>query len=190
MGKLEPIRRIGYVVNPEGAVTPWVPPPPARVLSREERIDAYRAGIRETTYALEKMGFILHYSAEHTASMEFRGYLFDFRIQKPENVAHIGGAPGPGSVKGKHGGSIYRLADEIKCEFALQMIIGKEFSARPIYVALDESIQDPAKHIYEAVMGFLAALNAKEHRLGRATVGSRPELADVPPKQLPDWIDV
>lgn len=159
-------------------------------MSREERIDAYRAGIRSTTDALEKMGFQLHYYAEHTASLEFRGYLFDFRIQKPSQVAHIGGTPGQGSTKGKHGGSIYRLADEIKSEFALQMIIGKEFSARPIYVDLKEDIQDPAKHIYDAVMGFLAALDEKGHRLGKATVGHKPELADAGPKQLPDWIDV
>ena len=185
------MRRIGFVVSTDGAIVPWKPlPPPARPLSREERVDAYRAGIRRATDALEQLGFRLHYAAEHTASMEYKGYLFDFRIQRPSQVAHIGGTPGPYSRKGSHGGSIYKLSDEIKSEFALQMIIGKEFSARPMYVDLDEGIQDPTQHIYDAVMGFLAALNAREHRLGTATVGRRPELASGGPKQLPDWIDI
>ena len=188
------VRRIGYVVSTDGAVVPWQPPappaPPARPLTREERVDGYRAGIRRATDALEQMGFQLHYYAEHTASLEYRGYLFDFRIQRPGQVAHIGGTPGPGSRKGKHGGSIYMLSDELKSEFGLQMIIGKEFSARPLYVDLHEGIQDPAQYIYDAVMGFLAALDAKDHRLGKATVGKKPELAPSGPKQLPDWIDV
>jgi hypothetical protein len=187
----KPVRRIGFVVSTDGAVVPWKPlPPPARPLSREERVDAYRAGIRRTVNALEALGFSVHYAAEHTASLEFRGYLFDFRIQRPNLVAHIGGTAGPGSAKGSHGGSIYRLSNEIKSEFALQMIIGKEFSAKPMYVDLEESIQDPAKHIYDAVMGFLAALSEKGHRLGTSTVGMRPELVQTGPKQLPDWIDV
>ena len=185
------VRKIGFVVSTDGAVVPWKPlPPPARPLSREERVDAYRAGIRRTVDALEQMGFSLHYAAEHTASLEFRGYLFDFRIQRPSQVAHIGGTAGPGSAKGRHGGSIYMLSSEIKSEFALQMIIGKEFSARPLYVDLEEGIQDPAQHIYDAVMGFLAALDDKGHRLGKSTVGARPELAPSGPKELPDWIQV
>ena len=187
----KPVRRIGYVVSTEGAVVPWTPPappaPPARPLSRPERIDAYRAGILEATNTLEHLGFQLHYHAEHTASLEFRGYLFDFRIQRPSQVAHIGGAPGLNSTKGKHGGSIYKLSDEIHSEFALQMIIGKEFSERPLYVALDENLTDPAKTIVEAIMGFLASLNERQHRLGQSTVGKHPELP-YEPKQLPEWL--
>lgn len=188
-----PTRRIGFVVSQEGAVVPWQPPqppaPPARPLNRDERVDAYRAGIRHTTDALREMGFAIHYTAEHTTSAEFRGYLFDFRIQRPDHVAHIGGTPGPKSTKGTHGGSIYKLSDEIQSEFALQMIIGKEFSARPLYVALDENLPDPAKTIYNAVMGFLASLNDAQHRLGKATVGKHPQLCDTGPAQLPEWID-
>lgn len=191
MNSQRPVLRIGYVVDPEGGVTKYEPPPPpARLLSREECLDAYRAGIRQTTDALEKMGFRVHYVAEHTASTEFRGYLFDYRIQKPENVAHVGGTALPGSTKGKHGGSIYKLATEIKSEFCLQMIIGKEFSARPLFVELTPDIADPAKHIYDAVMGFLASLSEAGHKLGTSTLGKRPELGNAGPKQLPDWINI
>src|SRR5271157_535353 len=189
-----PVHKVGFVVSQEGAVTRWEPPgplaPPTRPLSRNERIDAYRAGINRTTDALRQMGFEIHYAAEHTTSAEFRGYLFDFRIQRPSQVAHIGGTPGPNSTKGAYGGSIYKLSDEINSEFALQMIIGKEFSARPLYVALDENLPNPAKAIYDAVMGFLASLNDAQHRLGRATVGKHPQLCDSGPASLPDWINV
>ena len=188
--KSAPVRRIGFVVSTNGAIVPWSPPPPARCLSRAERIDAYRAGIRRTVDALERLGFSLHYAAEHTASLEFRGYLFDFRIQRPNQVAHVGGTAGPNSTKGSHGGSIYRLSTEIKSEFALQMIIGKAFSAKPVYVDLQESLQDPTNYIYDAVMGFLAALSTKDHRLGKALILKYPELAAAGPKQLPDWIDI
>lgn len=164
---------------------PQLPAAPV-TLSREERLDAYRAGISQTAAALRELGFVTHYEAEHTVSMEYRGYLFDFRIQKPGQVAHI--TSRPGGRPNKPNVSIYKLSDEVKSEFALQMMIGKEFSARPIFVALDESLPDPAAHIKQAVMGFLSSLNEAEHKLGKATVG----LLDSPFKAepLPDWLQI
>lgn len=183
-----PVKRVtAYVVGPEGAVERYAPPPPpARLLSREERIDAYREGLRNTADALREVGFTTHYQAEHTVSMEFRGYLFDFRIQRPSQVAHV--TSQPTSTIENRKASIYKLSDEVKSEFALQMIIGKEFSARPIFVALDESNPDPAKYIKDAVMGFLASLDSAGHRLGKSTTGRHPELT-YEPKALPEWIE-
>lgn len=181
--------RPAYVVSPEGQVMrcepPQPPAPPARPLTRLERLDAYRAGISATANTLRELGFQTHYECEHSVSMEFRGYLFDFRIQKPGNVAHITSAPG--STIANRKATIYKLSDEVKSEFALQMIISKEFSARPIFVALEESLPDPAKTIKEAVLGFLASLNAANHRLGKATVGQK--ALDVGPQALPEWVE-
>jgi hypothetical protein len=117
--------------------------------------------------------------------MEFRGYLFDFRIQNPRNVAHITSARGSTIANRKV--SIYKLSDEVKSEFALQMMISKEFTARPILVALDEGLADPAQHIKTAVLGFLASLNEASHRLGKSTVGEK-EIG-IAPQALPEWIE-
>lgn len=147
-------------------------------------MDAYRLGIRSTADTLRGLGFVTHYECEHSVSMEYRGYLFDFRIQKPSQVAHI--TSRPGGRPNKPNVSIFKLSDEIKCEFALQMMIGKEFSARPIFVALEDGLADPATHIKEAVLGFLASLNEAEHRLGTSTVGRAP--IQLKPEPLPDWL--
>ncbi len=138
----------------------------------------------QTAAALRELGFVTHYECEHSVSMEFRGYLFDFRIQKPGQVAHI--TSRPGGRPGKPNVSIYKLSDEIHSEFALQMLIGKEFSAKPIFVALDEGLADPAKHIKDAVLGFLASLKEAEHRLGTATAGRLTGSYKAEP--LPDWL--
>lgn len=187
MGDLLPVPvRTSFVADATGQVTRYEPPPPpARRLTRPERLDAYRAGIGQTADALRELGFVTHYENEHSVSMEFRGYLFDFRIQNPRNVAHITSAHGSTIANRKV--SIYRLSDEVKSEFALQMIIGKEFSARPIFVALDENLSDPAAHIKTAVLGFLATLNEASHRLGKATVGTH-EIGAVP-QAFPEWLE-
>ena len=182
--QLPVVRQPTFIADSQGQVAPYSPPPPARRLSRAERTDAYRVGILSTAEALRALGFVTHYECEHSVSMEFRGYLFDFRIQKPSQVAHI--TSRPGGLPTKPNVSIYKLSDEIKSEFALQMMIGKEFSSRPIFVALDESIADPAEHIRKAVLGFLASLREANHRLGTSTVG-RKELG-IEPQLLPDWL--
>jgi hypothetical protein len=179
-----PVKRT-FVADQQGQIVPYsAPPPPARQLSRPERLDAYRAGMAQTAATLRELGFVTHYECEHSVSMEYRGYLFDFRIQKPGQVAHI--TSRPGGRPNKPNVSIYKLSDEIHSEFALQMMVGKEFSARPIFVALDEGLADPAKAIKDAVMGFLASLNEAEHRLGTSTVG-KVNLA-FKPEPLPEWL--
>lgn len=183
--QLPVVRHPTFIASAEGQIVPYqAPPPPARLLTRQERTDAYRAGIQQTADALRQLGFVTHYECEHSVSMEFRGYLFDFRIQKPSLVAHI--TSRPGGRPNKPNVSIFKLSDEVKSEFALQMMIGKEFSARPVFVALEEGLADPAQHIKQAVLGFLASLNEAEHRLGTSTVGLK--LPEAKPEPLPDWL--
>lgn len=188
MGELPVVRRTTYVVGPEGAVEPYqAPPPPARLLTREERVDAYRAGLRATADLLRSLGFESHYECEHSYSMSYRGLLLDFRVQRPGQVAYISSRPWPGATgtKGRHGGTIYKLSDEIKSEFAVMITMSTLSAAPPVFVALDESLQDPAKHILEAIVGLLASLNQKGNRLGRSVQGK-----DLPcgPKELPEWL--
>jgi len=182
-----PARKIAYVVSPDGAVVPYTPPPPpTRVLSREERTCAYREGLRRTSDLLEQMGFRSVYDCEHSYSLRYKGLLLDFRIQKPDLVAHISGQRLPGGKPGRHGGTIYRLSDEIKSEFALMITVGTKSAAPPVFVDLPESLADPAKHIQDAVVGLLAALNERGDRLGAAVRGFELPCG---PKQLPEWLE-
>jgi hypothetical protein len=161
-------------------------PEKKRPLTREERVDAYKAGIRQVAEILREKGFQTHYECEHSVSMHYAGVLIDFRCQRPENVAHITSwTVSSGRPKSKHGGCVYKLADEIRSEFALQIIIGKEVTSRPIFVALDESIEDPAAHIVNSIMNLLASLRERSDRLGTALKQKQIGYA---PADLPDWL--
>jgi len=161
-------------------------PQPRRALSREERVDAYRAGIKRVAGILRDLGFQTHYECEHSVSMHYAGVLLDFRVQRPENVAYVTSwTVGAQGRKAKHGGCIYRLADEIKSEFAIQIVVGKEASGPPVYVALDESLEDPEAHIIKSIMGFLASLRERGDRLG---VALKQKQLPYRPEQLPDWV--
>lgn len=175
-----------FVAAADGAVVPYTPPaPPARTLSREERTDAYRDGLRATAGFLRELGFQSHYECEHSYTMSYRGVLLDFRVQRPTQVAYISSRQFPGGKRGKHGGTIYKLSDEVKSEFALMLTVGSKATAPPIFVELSENLPDPAKLIRDSILGLLASLDLQGDRLGRSV---RDKALPCDPKELPEWL--
>lgn len=173
------MKQIGFIGAVDGSVVKYEPRP----ATREERFEAYYEGIRRVRDRLKEIGFIPHHEADYSVSMEYKGILFDYRIQIPDNVAHV--TSSRESRPDKHKTLTYRLRDEIKSEYCLQLIVGMAESMPPTYIPLDENLVDPATFIYRTVMGFLAALGQHQHRLGDA-------LQHLPndQKQIPDWIEI
>jgi hypothetical protein len=181
------LKRITFVADQYGLVVRAdTLPEKKRPLTREERIEAYKEGIKRAATILRENGFQTHYECEHSVSMHYAGVLIDFRCQRPGNVAHVTSwTADSGRPKAKHGGCVYKLADEIKSEFALQIILGKESSGRPIYVALDETLEDPATHIVSSIMNLLASLRERNDRLGSAL---KQKQLGYDPTELPEWL--
>lgn len=175
-------RKIAYVVGSEGDVTKYVPPAPPAALTREERYHAYYSGIAKACQRLKECGFSILHEAPYSVSMEYRKVLFDFRIQLPGNVAHV--TSGKGFVPGKGKATIYRLRDEVKSEHCLQLIVGSEESLPPVYIPLDEALNDPADFVYRTILGYLSSLARQQHRLGLPIQALPPEQ-----RQIPEWID-
>jgi len=186
MHPLIPERHPDFIAGPDGAIAPYTaPPPPERALTREEQIDAYRKGLRATADLLRELGFSSMYECEHSYTMAYRGIILDFRIQRPGQVAYITGrnVPGRTGTKGRHGGTIFKLSDEIKSEFALMIGISSRSSAPPVFVDLD--VPDPAKTIVDSIVGLLKALERANDRLGTAVKGKELQGEVL---ELPEWL--
>ncbi len=155
-----------FIVGPQGAVVPYTPPPPpVRSLSREERADAYRTGLRSTAELLRGMGFQSLHECEHSYSMTYHGWLLDFRIQRTSEVAHVTNQKTPGKPLGtqnKHGSTTYSLSDEVQSEYVLMITVGKRSTLPPVFVELEESITEPACLIKDSVLNLLASLRQKK----------------------------
>jgi hypothetical protein len=178
MANLLPAKTTSFVASPDGTVTPYALVKATQSLSREERIDAYRKGLRDTEQLLVAKGFSVIYSCEHSYSLSYQGLILDFRIQRPSLVAHVAGngVAQAGDQIGSYGGTVFKLSDEIKSEFALMITVAStRYSAPPVFVDLD--VSNPASTIVDSVVSVIKML--KEKRTASPRLSHVPDVPEL-----------
>jgi len=161
-----------WVVDTQGTAMERKPPPKA--LTSGQRHYHYRLGLLAVDQFMKSKGFRTNMdegSSSTVLSYEKAGVLIDVRIKRPDNIAYVTSFPGyeyKQEVSGKaaDGQEMYGVRakvvtakDILGSDYVVQIMVSTNDAAgtrTPIFVPLPKTLDNPARHVVQNVLGTIA----------------------------------